>query len=74
MFIAHFLGVDHCGHKYGPNHPAMATKLAKVAELDDVMMHSYLLQMNEIIEYVVSALDDDTVLFVTSDHGMTNNV
>jgi len=25
--IAHFLGVDHCGHRYGPNHPAMADKL-----------------------------------------------
>lgn len=27
VLIAHFLGVDHCGHKYGPNHSEMARKL-----------------------------------------------
>jgi len=21
ILVAHFLGVDHCGHRYGPNHP-----------------------------------------------------
>jgi len=21
ILIAHFLGVDHCGHRYSPNHP-----------------------------------------------------
>ena len=30
VIIAHFLGVDHCGHKYGPNHPAMADKLKQI--------------------------------------------
>lgn len=30
IIIAHFLGVDHCGHRYGPNHPAMAEKLQQI--------------------------------------------
>ena len=34
VIIAHFLGVDHCGHKYGPNHPVME---AKLAQMDDVI-------------------------------------
>lgn len=27
LLIAHFLGVDHCGHRYGPFHPEMKRKL-----------------------------------------------
>lgn len=27
LLIAHFLGVDHCGHRYGPFHPEMTRKL-----------------------------------------------
>lgn len=34
LLIAHFLGVDHCGHRYGPEHPAMAEKLT---EMNDVI-------------------------------------
>uniref|UniRef100_A0A1I7TEU6 GPI ethanolamine phosphate transferase 3 n=1 Tax=Caenorhabditis tropicalis TaxID=1561998 RepID=A0A1I7TEU6_9PELO len=30
IIIAHFLGVDHCGHKFGPSHPVMADTLRKV--------------------------------------------
>lgn len=33
VLIAHFLGVDHCGHRYGPNHPAMAEKLSQMDEV-----------------------------------------
>ncbi|OWF39015.1 GPI ethanolamine phosphate transferase 3-like [Mizuhopecten yessoensis] len=54
--IAHFLGVDHCGHRYGPDHPAMADKLS---------------QMNEVISNITSRMKDDTILFVMGDHGMT---
>ncbi|KAG9305901.1 hypothetical protein G9A89_016553 [Geosiphon pyriformis] len=55
VLIAHFLGVDHCGHCYGPDHPAMAAKLA---------------QMNQMIHNVVDSLDADTLLLVMGDHGM----
>ena len=30
VVIAHFLGVDHCGHRFGPDHPAMADKLTQM--------------------------------------------
>ncbi|KAJ3016553.1 mannose-ethanolamine phosphotransferase gpi13, partial [Thoreauomyces humboldtii] len=55
LLIAHFLGVDHAGHRYGPAHAAMADKLT---------------QMNGVLADVIEDLDDDTVLFVIGDHGM----
>ena len=30
VIIGHFLGVDHCGHRYGPNHPEMKRKLLEM--------------------------------------------
>ncbi|KAI9498284.1 hypothetical protein BDB00DRAFT_799691 [Zychaea mexicana] len=54
--IAHFLGVDHCGHTYGPSHPNMASKLS---------------QMNDVIERLVEYVDKDTLLVVMGDHGMS---
>lgn len=30
VLVAHFLGVDHCGHRFGPDHPAMADKLIQM--------------------------------------------
>lgn len=30
VIIAHFLGVDHCGHRYGPTHPEMERKLKQM--------------------------------------------
>ena len=55
VMFAHFLGVDHAGHRYGPNHPAMTAKLE---------------QMNVVLKEVVDALDDETLLVVMGDHGM----
>ncbi|XP_045324471.1 GPI ethanolamine phosphate transferase 3 isoform X2 [Leopardus geoffroyi] len=56
MLIAHFLGVDHCGHKHGPHHPEMAKKLS---------------QMDQVIQGLVERLENDTLLVVIGDHGMT---
>ncbi|ORY95890.1 alkaline-phosphatase-like protein, partial [Syncephalastrum racemosum] len=57
VLLAHFLGVDHCGHTYGPDHPNMADKLA---------------QMNTVIERLVDQfIDDSTLLVVMGDHGMS---
>lgn len=56
VLIAHFLGVDHCGHKYGPMHREMSRKL---------------LEMNEVIKKLSETIDDDTTLLVFGDHGMT---
>ncbi|XP_071965885.1 GPI ethanolamine phosphate transferase 3-like [Antedon mediterranea] len=56
ILITHFLGVDHCGHRYGPYHSAMGEKLS---------------QMNEMISLVADNLDNDTILLIFGDHGMT---
>lgn len=55
LFV-HFEGVDHVGHRHGPDHPAMAAKLA---------------QMDAVLERVVRLVGNDTLLAVLSDHGMT---
>ncbi|KAK7037880.1 GPI ethanolamine phosphate transferase 3 [Favolaschia claudopus] len=55
FLIGHFLGVDHVGHRVGPDHPSMKDKLQ---------------QMNRVLTQVVEHLDDDTLLVVLGDHGM----
>ncbi|RAL11992.1 mannose-ethanolamine phosphotransferase GPI13 [Aspergillus homomorphus CBS 101889] len=55
VVFGHYLGVDHAGHRYGPNHPAMAAKLQ---------------QMDRLIRDVIAKLDDKTLLVVMGDHGM----
>jgi GPI ethanolamine phosphate transferase 3 subunit O len=55
IIIAHFLGVDHVGHRLGSDHPAMHTKLV---------------QMNNVLSYVVNHMDSNTLLVVLGDHGM----
>ena len=56
VLVAHFLGVDHVGHRFGPEHPAMAAKLQ---------------QMDRMVADVVASLPRDTLLVVLGDHGMT---
>ncbi|XP_061590397.1 GPI ethanolamine phosphate transferase 3 [Cololabis saira] len=58
VLVAHFLGVDHCGHRFGPDHPAMADKLT---------------QMDGVIRSVMDRLQNDTLLVVMGDHGMTDS-
>ena len=55
VIFGHFLGVDHAGHRYGPDHQAMTEKL---------------LQMNGVIQDIMRSIDDDTLLVVMGDHGM----
>lgn len=55
VLIGHFLGVDHCGHRYGPEHYSMKDKLQ---------------QMDELIKRVMNEIDDETLLVVFGDHGM----
>ena len=60
--IAHFLGVDHVGHRYYAGHDTMADKLR---------------QLNGVIAEVVGWMDErpdvPTVLFLFGDHGMTED-
>ena len=55
FLIGHFLGVDHVGHRVGPDHPSMKAKLR---------------QMNDVLTRVVETMDKDTLLVVLGDHGM----
>ncbi|KAF9411555.1 mannose-ethanolamine phosphotransferase gpi13 [Podila epigama] len=55
LLIAHFLGVDHCGHTFGPSDPQMADKLE---------------QMNQQLEQVIESVSDDTLVIIMGDHGM----
>ncbi|MCJ1307548.1 mannose-ethanolamine phosphotransferase gpi13 [Agyrium rufum] len=55
VVFAHYLGVDHAGHRYGPDHPAMTAKLQ---------------QMDDVFRKVIQSIDDDTLLVVMGDHGM----
>lgn len=56
LVLAHFLGVDHCGHTYGPSDPNMQRKLE---------------QMNAIITKLLAHVDDETLFIVMGDHGMS---
>jgi phosphatidylinositol glycan class O len=55
VIFGHYLGVDHAGHRYGPDHPAMTAKLN---------------QMDEVFRRMIEEIDDDTLLVVMGDHGM----
>ncbi|KXJ94293.1 GPI ethanolamine phosphate transferase [Microdochium bolleyi] len=55
IIFGHLLGVDHAGHRYGPNHPAMTAKLQ---------------QMNGFVRDLADSIDDDTLLVIMGDHGM----
>ncbi|KAL1306452.1 hypothetical protein AAFC00_005150 [Neodothiora populina] len=55
VIFGHYLGVDHAGHRYGPDHPAMAAKLE---------------EMNDVLKRIMEAISDDTLLVVMGDHGM----
>ncbi|KAE8372883.1 hypothetical protein BDV26DRAFT_273250 [Aspergillus bertholletiae] len=55
VIFGHYLGVDHAGHRYGPNHPAMGAKLR---------------QMDQVIRDLIAKVDDNTLLVVMGDHGM----
>ncbi|ORY23418.1 phosphoethanolamine N-methyltransferase [Naematelia encephala] len=55
VLIGHFLGVDHVGHRVGPERDTMRTKLE---------------QMNQVVRDVVELMDDETLLVLLGDHGM----
>ncbi|KYK56957.1 phosphoethanolamine transferase class O [Drechmeria coniospora] len=55
LLIGHCLGVDHAGHRYGPDHAAMNAKLR---------------QMDDFVRNITALIDDDTLLVVMGDHGM----
>lgn len=59
FIISHFLGVDHCGHRYGPLHYEMKRKLN---QMDNVIQN---------ITVLFDQTDIPSILMVIGDHGMT---
>jgi GPI ethanolamine phosphate transferase 3 subunit O len=55
IIFAHMLGVDHAGHRYGPDHPAITGKLQ---------------QMDRQMRDIMNLIDDKTLLVIMGDHGM----
>lgn len=55
LLIAHSLGVDHVGHRFGPSHARMPPKLS---------------QMDDMVQMVLNTLQDDTLFVLLGDHGM----
>ncbi|KAI9336192.1 hypothetical protein DFJ73DRAFT_763698 [Zopfochytrium polystomum] len=55
LAVAHFLGVDHAGHSFGPSTLPMALKLT---------------QVNGWLTRVFESLDNETIAIVVGDHGM----
>lgn len=63
LLVAHFLGVDHVGHTYGPHDRHMTEKLA---------------QMDDALSYVLETIDSTPAdscraALVFGDHGMTED-
>lgn len=57
VLILHYLGLDHIGHAMGSSPPEMALKQA---------------ELDEIIEDLYQKSDENTLMLVLGDHGMTN--
>ena len=54
--VVHFLGLDHCGHKYGPLHEKCAIKLQ---------------EMDTVIRNIVQESSEEALIVIMGDHGMT---
>ncbi|GAA5972723.1 hypothetical protein JCM11641_002990 [Rhodosporidiobolus odoratus] len=57
IVVAHGLGIDHAGHRFGAEHAETTRKLRETDEL---------------LQLVVDRMKEDTLLVVVGDHGMTD--
>ena len=58
LLVAHLLGIDHAGHTFHANHSEIERKV---------------IETQKILEEVVQNMDNDTILMVYGDHGMTDD-
>ena len=58
MLIGHIIGVDHAGHTFSASHSEIERKLK---------------DSENIVREVIEKMDNDTVLIVCGDHGMTDD-
>ncbi|PVU99162.1 hypothetical protein BB560_005550, partial [Smittium megazygosporum] len=66
LLISHTLGVDHVGHRYGPNHFEMSRKLGQADDVISLIINSIDNQANS------SHSKKRTILYVFGDHGMNS--
>lgn len=80
VMILHYLGLDHVGHLVGPSSPLMSSKLSEMDSVirtiytslqHEVICNSIFFNLVETYTYPCSYLQKDTLIIVTSDHGMT---
>lgn len=65
VLVGHFLGVDHVGHRYGPDHIEMGLKLTQMDHaIEDVINEIEKRSQNE---------NERILLLVFGDHGMTGD-
>ena len=79
--LAHFLGVDHVGHRYGPSHAAMRPKLAQMNKVisEQVAWIDAQRELNKRIRAAAASgqgrkdlpSPQEVLLLVLGDHGMT---
>lgn len=61
VLIAHYLGVDHCGHTFGVDSPQMTEKLQQMDK-----------HIGAVLDFMLSSNEfDDTLLLIAGDHGQT---
>ena len=58
MLIGHIIGVDHAGHTFSASHSEIERKLN---------------DSETIVREIIENMDNDTVLIVCGDHGMTDD-
>lgn len=58
LLVCHLIGIDHAGHTFFANHTEIQRKI---------------IESEVIIEQIIAAMDEDTVLLLYGDHGMTND-
>lgn len=57
--VAHFLALDHIGHSKG--------------RISDDIMFEKMKSISNFLEEVAQKMDNQTILFVTGDHGMRDD-
>ncbi|PVU93452.1 hypothetical protein BB561_003265 [Smittium simulii] len=76
LVIAHTLGVDHVGHRYGPDHREMSRKLDQMDKTISLIIESLDFDSSIITnsnQSNISIIDKKkTIFFVLGDHGMNS--
>lgn len=58
LLVCHFLGIDHAGHSFYVTHPELERKITETEQK---------------ISSVIDSMDNDTILVLYGDHGMTTD-